>query len=262
MKRLLSASLLLCSAFATFADEALPGDLQDYLNPEINDYNGLSDTQWQMLNDAGQTVGFQGGKARRAMELRQILTERSSTLSTLYDFRPLISRQGYLPPVITTATDLARITSDQIRTAYRTYQIVIPARFVSNPPDWRSWLLPGLSDKRIDTPDISVRPGNRKEKAVWEAAVRKGWEEGRRSADRTLEANFNRLTRDYTGMLQYAVLLQQGIIQPPDVQETRQSVSGNRDELLIGDKVKRIQKPAAFVVDKNRWQPVIRKGRQ
>lgn len=262
MKPSLLAGLLLFSTLPALAEDAPPGSIQDYLNPAANDYNGLSDTVWQMLNDAGQTVGFQGGKAQRAWELRQILTERDSTLSAMYDFRPLISRQGYLPPVIATSADLAHVTPDQIRTAYRTYNILVPARFVSNPPGWRTWLLPGLANKRIDAPDSSVRPKNSKEKAVWESAVRKGWEDGRQSADRTLESNFNRLTRDYTGMLRYSTLLQQGIIQAPDVKETQQSVTGTRDELMIGDKVKRIQDPAGFVVDKNKWKPVIRKEPQ
>lgn len=262
MKRSLLTILLLFSTLPSFAEDAPPGNIQDYLNPGANDYNGLSDTVWQMLNDAGQTVGFQGGKAQRAWELRQILTERDSTLNAMYDFRPLISKQGYLPPVIATSADLAHVTPDQIRTAYRTYNILVPARFVSNPPGWRTWLLPGLANKRIDAPDSSVRPKNSKERDVWEAAVRKGWEDGRQSADRTLESNFNRLTRDYAGMLRYSTLLQQGIILAPDVKETQQSVTGTRDELMIGDKVKRIQDPAGFVVDKNKWKPVIRKGAQ
>lgn len=262
MKRQLFAGLLLFSILPVLAEDAPPGKIQDYLSPTENDYNGLSDTVWKMLNDAGQTVGFQGGKAQRAWELRQILTERDSDLRAMYDFRPLISRQGYLPPVIATSADLAHVTPDQIRTAYRTYNILVPARFVSNPPGWRTWLLPGLANKRIDAPDSSVRPKNSKEKAVWEAAVRKGWEDGRQSADRTLESNFNRLTRDYTGMLRYSTLLQQGIIQAPDVKESQQSVTGTRDELMIGDKVKRIQDPAGFVVDKNKWKPVIRKEAQ
>ncbi|EJA1620101.1 type IV secretory system conjugative DNA transfer family protein [Enterobacter hormaechei] len=264
MKQFALAGLMLFCALSAYADEmdAPPGDISSYLNPEINDFNGLSETVWQMLNDAGRTIGFQGGKAQRSYELRQALITRDDILSKTYDFRPLISRQGYLPPVIATSTDLAHITADQIRTAFRTYNIIVPARFVSNPPGWRSYLLLGLSGKRIDAPDAAVRPKNSKEKAVWEEAIRKGWEEGRQSADRALEANFNRLTRDYTGMLRYSTLLQQGIIQAPDIKETQQSVTGTRDELMIGDKVKRIQDPAGFVVDKNRWKPSVRKEPQ
>ncbi|WP_370546732.1 type IV secretion system DotC family protein (plasmid) [Edwardsiella tarda] len=259
MKRLVIIGLLLGYTLPSLAEDAPPG-IQNYLSPTVNDYNGLSDTVWQMLNDAGQTVGFQGGKAQRAWELRQVLISRDTILNKMYDFRPLISRQGYLPPVIVTATDLAHITPSQIRTAYRTYNILVPAKFVSNPPNWRTWLLPGLSSERIDAPDASVRPKNSRERTVWETAIRKGWDEGRQSADRTLEANFNRLTRDYTGMLRYSTLLHQGIIQAPDIKETQQSITGSRDELMIGDKVKRIQDPGGFIVNKEKWKPIIRKG--
>jgi defect in organelle trafficking protein DotC len=250
---------ILCSTFPAFAENFSAQGIQDYLKSTKNDYNGLSDTVWMMLNDAGQTIGFQGGKAQRASELRQILIDRDRVLNNMYDFRPLISTQGYLPPVITTATDLAHVVPDQIRTAYRTYNIIIPARFVSNPPGWRNWLLPGLTDKRVEQSDISVRPKNRREKVVWKEALKRGWLEGRQSADRALEANFNRLTRDYTGMLRYSTLLQQGMILAPDIRETQQSVTGTRSELMIGDKVKRIQDPAGFVTDKKQWTPFINK---
>ncbi|MGK3687199.1 type IV secretory system conjugative DNA transfer family protein, partial [Escherichia coli] len=38
--------------------------------------------------------------AQRSWELIQALNARESTLNALYDFRPLISREGWLPPVI------------------------------------------------------------------------------------------------------------------------------------------------------------------
>lgn len=258
MKRFALCGVLLALTLPAWAD-APPPDMSTYLNPGKNDFNGLSETEWQIMNDAGHTVGFQGGKAQRAYELRQSLIKRDDTLSKLYDFRPLISKEGYLPPVIVSAKDLAHITTDQIRTAHRTYNILVPARFVSNPPGWRAYLLLGLSNLRADAPDISVHPKNSKEKAVWQAAVRRGWEDGRKSADRTLESNMNRLTRDYAGMLRYSTLLHQGMIKAPDVKETQQTVTGTKDELMLGDKVRRIEKHSNFVLDKKAWQPAIRK---
>lgn len=68
-----------------------------------------------MLTDAGKTLGFRGGKAQRSWELIQALNARESTLNALYDFRPLISPEGWLPPVIDEAQDVAHITPDQIR---------------------------------------------------------------------------------------------------------------------------------------------------
>lgn len=262
MTRTLTAVLLCALALPAFAepligDDAPPG-VDAYLTPGDRDHDGISDTDYQMLTDAGHTVGFQGGKAERAWELGQVLKSRDADLSRLYDFRPLLSHRGYLPPVIDLATDMAHITPDQIRTAYRTYKIIVPARFVSNPPGWRTYLLAGLAGKKIADPDASVQPKDSNEMDVWQTAVSEGWEDGRKSADQTLEANFNRLTRDYTGMLRYSALLQQGMIQPPDITEQQQSVTGDREQLLIGDKVKRMKDQAGFVTDKLHWQPVIR----
>jgi defect in organelle trafficking protein DotC len=262
MNRTLLAGLALCFTFPGWAagappQDEPPPDISRYLSPSRPDTD-VNDTVRQMLNDAGRTVGFRGGKAQRAFELRQALTAQGTTLDALYDFRYLISRQGYLPPVIAAAQDLAHITPDQIRTAYRTYDILVPARFVSNPPTWRTWLLAGLSTARTDEPDASVQPKNSDQRALWKAAVLQGWQDGRDSADQTLEANFHRLTRDYTGMMRYSTLLHQGMVQAPDVAEQQQSVSGSRNKLMIGDKVRRIKDPAGFVVDKKRWTPVIR----
>lgn len=59
-----------------------------------------------------------------------------------------------------------------------------------------------------------------------------GWQEGRAGADHILEANFNRLTRDYRGMVLYSELLRQGFITRPRVSDEEQTVSGNRQKLV------------------------------
>ncbi|EJS6739419.1 type IV secretory system conjugative DNA transfer family protein, partial [Salmonella enterica] len=79
---------------------APPPDINAWLNPMNEKPEGISETRWKMLTDAGRTLGFRGGKARRSWELIQALNSRESTLNALYDFRPLISPEGWLPPVI------------------------------------------------------------------------------------------------------------------------------------------------------------------
>ncbi|WP_264766462.1 type IV secretory system conjugative DNA transfer family protein [Klebsiella pneumoniae] len=67
-----------------------------------------------MLNDAAHTIGFRGGKAERAKEIRAALENQRSNLDYMYSFQPLISSEGYLPPVIAEAKDVAHITNEQI----------------------------------------------------------------------------------------------------------------------------------------------------
>ncbi|EAZ3183542.1 conjugal transfer protein [Salmonella enterica] len=232
-----------------------PPSMSVYLSPEADDHNGVNDTVYQMLTEAGKTEGFRGGKAQRAWELRQSLEQRARQLDSTYLFSPLINRQGWLPPVIAEATSLATITDKQMRTASHVYNILVPERFVSNPPGWRQYLFAGLSIK--SAPTDTVIPRNRAERTVWQNAIRNGWQEGRQSADDTLAANFNRLTRDYTGMMRYSLLVKQKMITPPVIAEQQQSVSGSREELMLGDKVRDLKQRAGFDLDKKKWEPLI-----
>ncbi|EFU0742468.1 type IV secretory system conjugative DNA transfer family protein [Escherichia coli] len=240
------------------AEEEAPPDIQRYIDVAKKLPDGVNETVWQMLTEAGRTEGFRGGKAQRAWELRQALTARGTELDQLYQFAPLISRQGWLPPVIASAGSLATITDKQMRTAQQTYRLLRPERFVSNPPGWRQYLFAGLTTTA--RPDDSVIPRNSAEREVWTKAVRQGWEEGRKSADETLTANFNRLTRDYTGMMRYTQLARQNMITPPVVTEQHQSVTGTRSQLMLGDRVRDLKQPAGFELDKKRWVPQITVG--
>lgn len=251
-------SLQGCAHTPPAAAPDTPAPLESYLVPADPPSTDVSEARRQLLEESGRNSGFRGGKAERAWELRQALDGQVARLDSLYDFRTLISREGWLPPVIDEAVDVAHITPRQIRTASHVYEIIVPERFVSNPPSWRTWLLAGLSSGSGDA-GISLRPENSVQKTLWQAAVRRGWGEGRQSADQTLEANFNRLTRDYRGMLLYSQLLRQGFITAPVVTDQQQTVTGDRQKLTTGDRVRSLKENAGFVPDKTQWQPVIRK---
>lgn len=234
-----------------------PPDMQAWLSPERQRPDGISETRWQMLTDAGKTLGFRGGKAQRAWELIQALNTRESTLNALYDFRPLISPEGWLPPVIDEAQDVAHITPDQIRTASKVWTIIRPERFVSNPPGWRSWLLRGLSTTATPGTEGLVVPEDSAQRRVWEDALKKGWQEGRENADLTLEASMNQLNRDYRGMMLYSLLWRQGMITRPEVTDQQQTVTGSGQKLVTGDRVRRLKTHAAFDLQKSRWRPSV-----
>jgi len=234
-----------------------PPGPEAYLSPQKRDMPDVSDNRRQMLTEGGRTTGFRGGKAQRAWELRRDLEARSKQLDSTYDFRPLISSRGWLPPIITEATDVAHVTSSQIRTASRVYEIIQPERFVSNPPTWRGWLMAGLSTVPPDEPTGGLIPENGVQRDIWQAAVNEGWAEGRQSADETLEANVNRLTRDYNGMLTYLLLRRQNLVTAPVISERQQTVTGDRNKLTTGDRERRLDSRAGFVTDKAKWKPVI-----
>lgn len=250
-----------CAQITPASESDAPPAMVKYLETKKPDASQVSDTRRQLLEEAGHTIGFRGGKAERAWELKKVIDLRSTRLELIYDFRTLISSQGWLPPVIDEAVDMAHITPQQIRTANHVYEIIAKERFVSNPPSWRTWLLAGLSSSAAEEPALDVSPENSVQKALWQTAVRKGWEEGRLSADHILEANFNRLTRDYRGMLLYSLLLRQGFIDQPVVTDQQQTVTGDRQKMMTGDRIRTIKENAGFIPDKTQWQPIIRQER-
>ncbi|WP_032701286.1 type IV secretory system conjugative DNA transfer family protein, partial [Pseudomonas amygdali] len=136
-----------------------PAPLESYLAPVDPPSADVTESRRQLLEESGRNTGFRGGKAERAWELRQALEGQIGRLNGLYDFRTLISREGWLPPVIDEAVDVAHITPRQIRTASHVYEIIVPERFVSNPPSWRTWLMAGLSSSGPDDA-VSVTPEN------------------------------------------------------------------------------------------------------
>lgn len=243
---------------ASLTTTAPPPDINAWLTPQNERPDGLSETRWQMLTDAGHTLGFRGGKAQRSWELIQALNSRESTLNALFDFRPLVSPEGWLPPVVDEAKDVAHITPDQIRTSSHIWSIVRPERFISNPPGWRDWLLKGMATSATPGTEGSVAPEDSTQRKVWENALHKGWQEGRENADLTLDANMKRLTRDYRGMMLYALLWKQGMITRPVVTDQSQTVTGNGKKMVTGDRVRRIKTHANFELQKTRWRPTIK----
>ncbi|MFV5121603.1 type IV secretory system conjugative DNA transfer family protein [Klebsiella quasipneumoniae] len=257
LKLIVLLTLPLLAANVARADDSDVKGLDYYMDPPSQS-DDEADVTGSMLNDAAHTIGFRGGKAERAKEIRAALENQRSNLDYMYSFQPLISSEGYLPPVIAEAKDVAHITNEQIRTANRAYDIVVPARFVSNPPTWKSYLLTGLMAQRIELPEPAAMPKDGKQRDIWKKAVALGWSDGRQKADEIFTANFNRLTRDYTGMLRYSTLLQQGMIKAPVITQQQQTVTGDKNRLMLGDKTKRMKKQAEFDINKRSWKPTIR----
>ncbi|WP_446471495.1 type IV secretory system conjugative DNA transfer family protein [Xenorhabdus stockiae] len=231
--------------------------MRDYLSSNNNSHD-VDDIKYSMLKEISETIGFRGGKAERSVELLKALEKHSSTLDMMYRFEPLISVEGYAPPVIVEARDVAHITDEQMRTGTRVYEIIKPARFVSNPPSWRQYLKVGLYNSAIEQPELAVLPKNLKERGVWKEGIISGWAKGRENADDVLRSNFSRLTRDYNGMLRYSTLLQLNMIKPPVISQKILTVTGSDERMILGDKVKRIDNKATLELNKNQWKPTIK----
>ncbi|MBU2708701.1 type IV secretory system conjugative DNA transfer family protein [Zooshikella marina] len=242
-------------------EKSEPVTLDDLLVPAAEEEVEVTDLRSQVLEDAGYSVGLQGGLVARAKLLIEKLDSREKELNQQFQFSSIMTSNGNLPPIIVEAQDLASFEKEQIRTASRVYKIHRPEKFVSVPPTWRDYLYIGLPlTNNIDLPDKSARPKNSEEQEIWEKAVKKGWKDGHKQADEILEENFNRLTRDFVGMMRYSILLQNNMISKTQVAETQQTVTGDENELIIGDKHRRFVDKAKFETDSKKWEPSVTRG--
>ncbi|MET3132797.1 defect-in-organelle-trafficking protein DotC [Oxalobacteraceae bacterium GrIS 1.11] len=276
MKRILLAALagmaVGCAYGADDSRMAMPGviaappddalnTLDALLNVPSKASTGVNNLRARMIGDAARTVGFRGGMASRARTLTMSLDARMSELDGLFQFATLVRPDGTIPPVIVEATDIASFAPDQFRLAGHAYRIEKEERFVSVPPTWRDYLLAGLSAKeKSELPVPEARPQDDKEMRIWRDAVRSGWEQGEQQADAVLEANFSRLTRDYTGMMLYSPLLAKGMLLPSAVAESIQTVTGDGKQIIFNDTLRRLTARARFETNADKWKPVIAAG--
>lgn len=233
--------------------------LDDLRNPPVvRKQPAVTTLRTEMLMEAGKTVGFRGGMVARAEEIKLALNSHSQELDRIFQFSTLVSVDGMLPPVIVEARDIASFAPDQIRFANRAYSIEREERFISVPPTWREYLFIGLPiGQMVDFPEMEARPQNSEERGVWQRAVNIGWQQGIEQADAILFENFNRLVRDYTGMLRYSILLQQQMVSNTRVTESLQVVTGHSREMIIGDRHRRVTSHAGFIVNPAHWKPIV-----
>ncbi|HCA3439666.1 TPA: type IV secretory system conjugative DNA transfer family protein [Salmonella enterica subsp. salamae serovar 35:g,m,s,t:-] len=236
-----------------------PPGLDQIINPEgPSGSDNVSAVRRMLLSNMGHTVGFRGGMAQESYYLIQKLKSESASLDSMFRFSTIIEPSGALPPVIVEAKDIAHITGNQIRTANKVYKIVKEEEFVSVPPTWRDYLFTGLTvDNQASYPGKESQPNSSAEKAIWESSVKSGWDEGVKAADDIAEANFNRLTRDYTGMMRYSVLLHKGMIDHTVVAEEVKGVTTSSKQLTIGETRKQLTKSAEFQQNPDLWTPEV-----
>lgn len=221
----------------------------------------ISPMRAQVLTEAAMPLGSHKGLAERSAVLVAELEARASRLDSLYRFNALVMKNGMLPPVISEARDALQATNDQIRVADRMYKIVAPARLITLAPTWRDYLFVGLRLKQSqEIPAGSILPKTPAERAFWKEQVLLGHAQGEKLADQILETNRARLDRDYLGMLRFSELLNKGMVSEPTVAVAPSIVSGDRNQINVGDTLYRVTDHGGFVVDPGKWQATIAPG--
>jgi defect-in-organelle-trafficking protein DotC len=194
--------------------------------------------------EAALSYGARGGLAFRTKIIMDDLKRNEKALDRVYNFRRLLikapSNMFIEPPIVSEALNNLIVSpeGDEAAVADSIYEITRKARIVSASRNWREYL-ERTWDTVLPPPDILL-PENADERKAWRLWVAKGWDEGYSQADEIFQADLDRMTADFEGMVRYRVLLAQNKISQPYATMVDRGVTGVESETSVGGKPMRI----------------------
>jgi len=214
------------------------------------------------LREAALSYGARGGLAFRTFQIQRRLAEYDTSLTRAFNFtRLLISAPSGLliePPIVSEAQRAVLVASggQAAAVADRVYRINRVARIVTASRNWRLYLERDWG--RVDPPPGILLPRTDEERAEWSVWVKEGWNAGLVQAEDTFEADLDRMTNDFIGMVRYRELLAQGMISSPYALNEDRGVTGGGSEMRVGDRGVTITGPSALIPKSNQWTPAAR----
>jgi defect-in-organelle-trafficking protein DotC len=221
-----------------------------------------ADMRKEAQKEAALSYGARGGLARRNYEIMESIQGFDPALDRVFDFRALLIRapSGMLiePPIVKESTDALVITEggNEAAVANAVFEINKRAKIVSAPRDWRQYIIQTWSD--VPPPPRILWPKNAQEQTSWNGWVAEGWKAGVDQAEQIFEANVNRVAADYDGMVRYRMLLAQGMISEPYAMQEDRGVTGDNNQMRVGDSALRITGPSKFLTKAALWKPADR----
>ncbi len=238
-------------------------DMSSKSNSDDDGDNGIAfDLRREAIKEAATSIGARGGLLWRTFEIRMELSSRERQLDKIYDFRQLLipAPSGLLiePPIVSESLNalLIKDGGQQAAVSDRMYNIVHNAKIVSAARTWRTYLEREWGE--IELPPDILRPENDEEREVWRELVAKGWDEGIAQANDIFQDDLNVLMADFQGMVRYRTLLAQGMISPPYALQVDRGVTGDGDEMRIGDRAVQITGVPELITGSDQWQPANR----
>lgn len=220
------------------------------------------DIRRDALREAAISYGARGGLAWRTFYIRNDLEKSAASLDKVYDFRQLLipAPSGFLiePPIINESLNAMLIEDDgqQAAVSDALYNIVNNAKIVSTARTWRNYLEREWGT--VEPPPDILRPENEEERKLWQELVIKGWDEGIKQADEIFQDDLNVLQADFQGMVRYRMLLAQGMVSPPYALQVDRGVTGDGNEMRVGDRAVQITGVPELITGSEAWQPANR----
>ncbi len=220
------------------------------------------DLRKDAITEAAISYGARGGLAARTYEIQLELDTRDRYLDKVFNFRELLipAPSGLLiePPILTESLNAMLIEGDGQTAAVsdKIYNIVMNAKIVSAPRNWRTYLAREW-DLVVPPPDVLL-PNTPEERELWIKKVVEGWDLGFEQANSIFQNQLNLMVADFNGMVRYRMLLAQGMISPPYALQVDRGITGDGDEMRIGDRAVQITGVPELMTGFDEWKPANR----
>jgi defect in organelle trafficking protein DotC len=259
--------VFLAFAHASFAADVVPEAsppppaLQELLEQKTGDKTKAEAMGLQIrgdaLREAALSYGARGGLAHRTFEIQRRLAEYDASLGRTFNFsRLLITAQSGLliePPVISEAQRAVIVNGggQEAAVADRVFRINRAAHIVTAARNWRLYMERDWG--KVDPPPELLLPKDADERKVWHQYVKEGWDAGVAQAEETFEADLDRMSNDFVGMVRYRELLSQNMISPPFALHQDRGVTGGGTEMRVGDRGLTITGPSSLIPRSDQW---------
>lgn len=221
--------------------------------------NEAAKARLQAIMDTGLSVGLRSGLAWQFTNINAALNKRMRDFDTIYNFAPLLINERVVPPVITEARDLYNQEGQyDLRLSGALYAIEQQARFSSVPPSWREYLAFPVPSVQRTPIASSLTPRDGAERDMWKLSVADGWRQGVGQANVILEAAFDRMNRDFTGMLRFHTFVMQGKITLPAIASESIAVTSGQNTMAVDETLLRITTLPAFNNRIEQWKSGIK----
>lgn len=214
------------------------------------------------VKESAWSYGARGGLAYRTFTIQRRVAELDPLLSKTFDFRRLLlnapSSLLIEPPIVTDAQKAVLVAGggQSAAVADRVIRINRVARIVTAPRDWHLYLERDWG--KVEPPPAALLPRDADERVSWRKFVKEGWEAGVQQADETFQADLDRMTTDFVGMVRYRELLAQGMISAPYALHEDHGVTGGGAEMRIGDRGVTITGQSTLIPRSGQWQSTLR----
>ncbi len=214
------------------------------------------------VKEAAWSYGARGGLAAQTFKIQRRIAEMDGLLTKTFDFRRLLlnAPSGLMiePPIVSEAQQAVLVAGggQSAAVADRIIRINRIARIVTAPRDWHLYLERDWG--KVEPPPAALLPRDVAEREQWRKFVKEGWEAGVLQADETFQADLDRMTNDYIGMVRYRELLAQGMISAPYAMHEDRGITGGGAEMRIGDRGITITGQSTLIPRSEKWQSTLR----